>query len=353
MPSPRFPMPTVRLPLAIVLLAGAAACSGDEIAAPPAPIEGTLTVDASAGWAFASLADEQTVTVADPRTSDAWDIGFNATNVMLNGGAAGPGGVLGYCICQNADATNDQVLAMTAASELADFESVTADDIPAAGAFQSETLVPAIGGWYSGAGATATASDKVWLLRLAGTGAGFAKIRVASLEAPTAANPGTVHLQYALQAAADAPFGETQELEVSTASPVVVDLNTGTVSANAAEGWDLRFDGYTLRLNGGVSGTGSAGAAEATEAFDAITTASVDSRAYRADSYGGVFSATDPGKRWYKYNIQGDHRISPTFNVYLLRRGDDVYKVQLIDYYDPTDPSKPRRISFRYAKITE
>ena len=36
-------------------------------------------------------------------------MGFFATGVMLNGGAAGPGDVEGYCLCQNADATPDEI----------------------------------------------------------------------------------------------------------------------------------------------------------------------------------------------------------------------------------------------------
>ncbi len=87
-----------RAPLhALALLILAAACASDELEAPPEQTEGTLTVDASTDWAYASVLDESLVSVADPSTSSEWDIGFNATRVMLNGGAAGPGGVLGHC----------------------------------------------------------------------------------------------------------------------------------------------------------------------------------------------------------------------------------------------------------------
>jgi hypothetical protein len=53
--------------------------------------------------------------------------------------------------------------------------------------------------------------------------------------------------------------------------------------------------------------------------------------------------------RWYRYDLAGDHRISPTFDVYLVRRGAIVYKIQLINYYGPA--GETRRITFRYAKL--
>ena len=86
--------------------------------------------------------------------------------------------------------------------------------------------------------------------------------------------------------------------------------------------------------------------ATTTDAFAAITTAAVDARAYATDRYAGVF-ATQP---WYEYNILGDHRISPNFNVYLVKRGSEVYKVQLISYY-ATDGTS-RQITVRYARLS-
>ena len=116
------------LPYVALLLLSA--CASDEIEAPQQQTDGTLSVDASTGWAFASISDESIVTVSDPAASSDWEIGFNATRVMLNGGAAGPGGVLGYCICQNAGATDAETVAMTADAELPDFDAVTEADIP-------------------------------------------------------------------------------------------------------------------------------------------------------------------------------------------------------------------------------
>jgi len=336
-------VPLRRCVPALLAIFALAACGNDDITEPVIPVEGTLTVDGSAGWGYASLASEQPVTVADPYSSTAWDIGFNATNVMLNGGAVGPGGVSAYCICQNDGATNEQILAMTPESEQADFDAVMA--VPAGAQFEDERLLPAITGWFTGAGAAAQpATDKVWLVRLSEE-TSFAKVRVTGVSGATATGFGSVTLEYALQPSAAEAFGPTQTVTLGGAASSV-DLNTGS-TAPSGNSWDLRLDGTVLRLNGGVSGTGKAAATAATAAFADVATAAVDARAYQSDLFGGVFR-THP---WYKYNLTGDNRITPTFQVYLLKRGDAVYKVQVLNYYGPA--GELRRITFRYAQLAD
>jgi len=333
-----------------MLTAFAAGCSADEVSGvDPATFEsGTVTVDARTTWTYLDLAREaRTVTPADPRTSGDWDMSFYATGVTLNGGVAGPGGVAGYCLCQNASATNEAILAMTPESERPDFDAVTAAQIPAANAgWATDTLIPAISGWYAGAGASATAAaDRAWKLRLATDTAAYAKLRVVSLDGPTAQSPGRVTIEYAVQPTAASPLGEVVSRTVDARSGrAYVDLTSAAGGDETR--WDLYVDGYTVRVNSGISGPGKAGAALATTPFAAITTAG-DLRAnvYRGDAFGGVFD----GKRWYRYNLTGSNEISPTFDVYLLKRGSEVYKVQIIDYYSPT--GEPRFITLRYAKI--
>ena len=125
-------------------LAGLGACSSDEIQQPLTPVEGELTVDASTTWGYASLDEGEVVAVADPAGDPGWDMGFNTTRVMLNGGAAGPGGVTGTCLCQNAGAK--RVSTMLATAEYPSTWRTLA-------ATHSQPLVPpggatSSGGWY-------------------------------------------------------------------------------------------------------------------------------------------------------------------------------------------------------------
>ena len=53
----------------------------------------SFTIDASSreAWAYFSFARGNTVEVADPLNSMDWDLGFQRTTVILNGGVSGPG----------------------------------------------------------------------------------------------------------------------------------------------------------------------------------------------------------------------------------------------------------------------
>lgn len=329
----------------MVLLSYGAACS-DAVTAPPEPLEGSFTVDASTRWVYVSLQDSSIVTpTPSPRESASWDIGFFTTSVTLNGGAAGPGAVTGACVCQNAAATDAQILAMTAESETADFDAVT---VPASASFVTDQLTPAMAGWYTGSGASATAvASRAFLLRLA-DGSSFAKGHVVAIQGASATSAGRVTLEYAVQTSATAAFGGTKTITLdgttATASAAGADLNADANSVTPTD-WDLRVDGWNILVNGGVSGPGAAGIASTTASFDSITTASTVSQAYRTDVYAGIFGSN----RWYKYNLAGDNRISPTYDVYLLKRGTTVYKLQITNYYSATN--QPRHITFRYKRI--
>lgn len=329
----------------------AAACSEDSTTGPDEnqdPEFATLTVDASNGWALVRLGEPASlVTVADPAASDAWDLGLFATSVMLNGGVAGPAGVVGHCLCANASATDAQVMAMTAESELAAFEAVTAGDVPAAGeAWEADALAPAIDGWYRYDPAThvvSAAPDRVWKVR---TRAGsFAKLHVVAIEGGTQTSAGRVTVEFAAQDAAGAPMGEPVTVTLDgTSGRAYLDLVGG--GGGTAEAWDIALEGWDLRVNGGVSGDGGVGAVLGGESFAEMTDAGdAPSSVYAADAFGGVFEAHP----WYRYNLQDRHQIWPVFNVYLIRRGDDVWKVQLTGYYDET--GKDRQVTLRYARV--
>ena len=180
---------------ALALLAILAACEGDITAPEQEAIVGQLTIPSSDS-AFIALGDSATVASG----STAWDVGFWTTAVFLRSTATP---AMALCLCQNAQATNEQIVAMTADSEKADFDGVTPAQIPAAS--------------------------------------------------------------------------------------------------------DPRWSNTTFNTN-----------------------------------------------RWYKYNIAPTthpNRIHPTFDVYLVKRGTSVYKLQILNYYNVADQS--RHVTFRYQRLME
>lgn len=317
------------------------------------PVAGEITVDASVATAYLALDGDtlKPVVETSPGSSTAWALGFLGTTITSNGGAAGPGGVEIACLCANAAATNAEVMAMTAASELAEFDSVSGG-AAATATFGADQLSPAIRGWYSGVGAAATLmAGRSWIVREGSPTALLGKLRLLSIANPTATAMGTVRIEFAVQPTAGAPFNasDTLELAVGTA-PVYVDLTTGAVTT--AANWDLQLSGWTIRVNSGVSGSGTFRAAlDVSTPFDDIThtyAGSVPSPAYGTDTFTGVF-ATQP---WYRYNLTGtDHQVWPTFNVYLVRRTGALFKVQVIGYYGAG--GTPRQITLRYQRLAD
>jgi hypothetical protein len=314
-----------------------------------------FTVDASAAFAYLALgAKADTVTVADPATSTAWDMGFFATSVTLNGGAAGPGGVSGYCVCRHANATTGdlQAFAADATHQRAAFDSITVADIPASTAFQQDALDPSINEWYTGPyGSGSVTPNRAWIVRIGvGASAVLGKFEVLSVANATDSTPGTLAFRFAVEPAAGDPFGAdvTDSVDLSSGTPAYYKLTTA--GAGSAADWEVKFDHWNIRLDGGVSGPGSVGSVVDTQTpYDSITFAyasPIPPQAFRFDEFSGVFG-TSP---WYRYNITGtDNQIWPTFDVYLIARGPSVYKVQLLGYYAAN--GTPRFITVRYAKL--
>jgi len=331
------------------------ACSGTEtvVEPPDEPAHLTLEVDARESWAFVDLAAEaRVVSVASPSTSADWDIAFFGTSVMVNGGDAGPGETQAYCHCQNAAATDAQVMGFSAEAALAEFEAFTAQNLPTDDSWQCDALRPPIADWVLVHPRTHTVVPIPGGMYMARTAEGttFGKMQVTAIENAVQQHAGEVTIRYAVQTEIGGSFGDTRTstLNLAENSPAYFDLLTGSISDES--NWDLSLEGFTFRVNGGVSGTGMAGAGRHEGDFDSLLDVNrVPSTVYVGDSFGGAFADPDPRRRWFLYNLQGGHQIWPTFNIYAVRRGSEIYKLQLTSYYNGTGES--RFITLRYFPL--
>ena len=134
---------------------------------------------------------------------------------------------------------------------------------------------------------------------------------------------------------------------------------TNAVSSDA---WDLSFLGTDVAVNGGDFGPAGVVAycvcANADASGEAIQQMTPESELEDFLAVTAADVPTDPAEwepaafaidRWYRYNISNDHLIWPLYNVYLVKRGDDVYKVQIIGYY--AADGTPRQLTFRYGRV--
>jgi hypothetical protein len=103
--------------------------------------------------------------------------------------------------------------------------------------------------------------------------------------------------------------------------------------------WDLAFQRFKIKSNGGVSGRGEVEIARVTDvSWDAIETAPSDG--YESDAADGEDENEYPdyvfnsGDTWFVYD-PSDHTLSPREVIFVLRSTDaNYYKLQMLEYYD-------------------
>lgn len=315
-----------------------AACES-EVTAPEANlVEGQLTVDASSavGFTYVTFADGgSVVSVTDPLVSTEWDMAFQRFTVKLNGGVAGPGDIAGANLANNATLDTAAVLGLTEADADAAFEAVTIADASAA-TFIEDGVAEDKNAWLNfGAMGPVADPTSAWKVRLAD--GDFALLRaIGFVFAPVPS--ATFEVRYEPVAGVLAAI-DTVVANLSM-GPAFVDLETGTSVVPAGCNWDIQVSpGADLLLNADCNaGTFPLAAGED---FSQLTTAA------EAPDYGGFLSVVsgafptgfDSPEGVFWYNIDGAMRLYPTLNVFLVRNGTTIYKVQVTDYYSPTGAS--------------
>lgn len=330
-----------------------AACEGDSAGPPDSPRTGEISLNASSqtGFAYLRFEGDSAVAVVSPASDAEWDLAFRRYTVRLNGGVGGSKGVVGFNLAGNAAADTAEILAFTAANQLPAFVAIAATDIPSAGSFTSEGLGPDFASWFrfdpisNGLVANPQAA---WKLQRAGAG-GYALVRVARMVA-TQTTLDSVTFEWRL-ADQNGDLGSAAQLTVGTTGGLnAVDLGTGTAVAATGCGWDVSAEVTFLVSVSGGCGTGTF-PLDASESFPTVTRAD-DAPAYGAflaRVSGPIPSSFSVATAPFLYDLAGDQRLSPTFNIYLIKVGTAVYKVQLTGYYSDTGASGYPTV--RYARI--
>ena len=332
---------------AIALAAlGTAACE-DEVTGPGNDVvEGQFSFDATDPATFSYLTFDDggaTVTVADPQDSDAWVVAFRRFSVKLNGGVAGSRGGGGYNLENNADADSATVVNFTLDDADAAWDAVTADDALGVTFVQDDLVEDESGPWFR--------YDPIAMTLVANTGAawkvaeadgGFAVFRVSDM-AIAGELLGSIQLEYRRHDAGGT-LGAIEQVDVSfpagPPAPVFIDLESGATVTPAGCNWDVSVAPYfVIDFNAGCdAGTFPL---DATEDFTAITNAD-DAPKYAgflSVISGAVPSTIDGAGGVFWYGLEGNNRLWPTFNVFLIEVGDAVYKFQVLDYYNASGAS--------------
>ncbi|PID43712.1 MAG: hypothetical protein CSB48_04790 [Proteobacteria bacterium] len=335
-----------------------------------------VSVDAVSGEkVFLDLSGGQTVA-----KDGSWDISYQKyKGYGLNGGDAGTGSVQG-CVAMVYpglyDADGAPVVAefemLTAENTLADFNKVNSESCTD---FESDLLHTqiAMDDWlsaaYGPAGPSFTARDEPgngWIISSAtldasGSPEAYGRVRVA--EVNYASSPVTRQLKFAVELWNSG----TQAFDTETIATDFLDFTNGRaywdMETNSAvtenDDWELSVEAvgqsWNIQVNSGVSGEGQAhvGLIVIPEgsAFD-VTDPTDLSQVYKwfNDSTDGALSK--PGNFGpMQYNVHGTHDMVPTFSSYLVKDGDEVYKVQVLSNYGEDGKSASGTLYIRYEML--
>ncbi|MBK6516861.1 MAG: HmuY family protein [Polyangiaceae bacterium] len=119
-------------------------------------------------------------------------------------------------------------------------------------------------------------------------------------------------------------------IEIDTAlGPVFVDLD-GPAIVDASAAWELKVDGLDVLTNGGVSGDGASKAFPLDAETWVTDRVPADVPFLVEDKPGGAFIS------WYAYDGSA-HTIYSRYHVIGVRRGDALFKVQVLGFYGEVD----------------
>ena len=393
----------------------------------------SAVVDATGSdWVYLDLDTQKQITPADPANSSDWDIAFSGTEIKLNGGSSGtpPAGhavqIYGDKVAEGTPYPFAQITAAPTATAV----QYQTDSLTAAGPFdnplnplstggqpvyamntypeadQSPNAITGAGdyGWLRDAGlagmhAITPRSNVAYVLvsvecryyRLrvmrytddAGN-VGHPGFEFGEIPGPvcTSAGSGSVApLGRAVFTASATSSGNSQKVLIDAtddAAWVHIDLTAAQQVApanpnNDPAGWDVAFKRSDIKVNGGISGSGTVAIADGLrDRWDTRTAAPTDTARYHTDAEGALAFITYPAAErtgdaacgginsdfgWYYYSAfcddgDGIHHISPRDVVYVVKGRDGNYwKLRMLDYYDAAGSSGHPAVEF--APVTK
>ncbi|MDZ7632002.1 MAG: HmuY family protein [Gemmatimonadaceae bacterium] len=282
-----------------------------------------------------------------PRSSP-WDIALRRFEVRVNGGVSGTAGATGYSFGNNRNATAAEVLALTNQNTLAAFDAIRSAQIPADSFFKGDRLILNANAFLNvGGGAPTANAAAYWKVRRAN--GGFALVRVTAI-AFTGRALSSVTFESRLQTGAT--LGAPQAFTIATGSaPLSIDLGTGAAVTPGGCNWDLLLSPaiYEIAVNtacnvGTYPGMATPGFAGTAAAGDAPEYAP-----YLSVLTGPIPNSIEDVNGPFRYDLNNDQRLTPSFNTYLIRNGSRTYKLQVIGYYGTSGTGGFPTL--RYARI--
>lgn len=323
-------------------------------------------VDASSAYAYYDLDTNTQLTLTDEEAASntEWDIAFQATNIILNGGHSGPGEVQAFFTGNNADFYEDgqpiaaKFIEATPETELEDFVAVT--DYASDTEFVTDKFTTVFGSdFYSYDHLTHVVSANSDTKYLVKSGDDYFQVRVTDLATEgRSLSELTFGVQQLtnIQGLGEEDLDNTsfdladEQLVVlpSCDENAYVDLSA-LQAVEETDAWDLNIVCGAFEIRLGDDAT----AGDIADAEKAIAYAG---SSYESYYQGGDFAETvfKHQHKWYEYALNGGHNIWSQYGVYLVQTPAATYKLQVTSYYNDVDGEvTSRQISFIYEAIEQ
>lgn len=278
-----------------------------------------------------------------------WDIALRRFEVRLNGGVSGTKGVTGYGMDNNASATDAEILAFTVANTEAAFDAVREPEIPDDDEFVADRLVENTYGYLNLGGAPTANAAAYWKVRTAAGGFALMRVSAITLDPQTFALTG-ITVESRLQN--DGVLGAPQTLTASPGgAPVSISLTANTTVTPSGCNWDVQVNpqSFDMTVNAACNAGTFPGASAPTFANATAAGDAPEYAGYLAAMTGPIPNSFTSPSAPFSYNLEGTNRLHPTFNIYLIKTGARVYKLQIVNYYGSAGESAHPTI--RYARI--
>lgn len=332
------------------------------------------TLDASAGApAYLDLSSGQNVSA-----SDDWHIAYQKyVGFSLNGGVSGEGnieGCVGLTYPALYDASGNSVETefanVSPASTSDDFQNL---DETACTDFSSDQVDPYIemGDWlaadYSTGAPVFSASTEItngWIVKSATADGNelheYGRVHVAEVNYDSSTSARQVKL-----AVENWNHGtQTFEDEVVmydwldfSSDTAYWDMETNSV-VTESDDWELSLQvvgrSWNIHVNSGISGSGLAqiGGVSSESTASAITNPTDTAQIFRFFSDSASSAIADPGGYGpLEYGVFGGHQMTPNFTHYLIKDGEQIYKVQLLNNYGENSDLASGNLYFRYEAL--
>lgn len=133
-----------------------------------------------------------------------------------------------------------------------------------------------------------------------------------------------------------------------------IDLDAEAEVKESSADWDLAFQRFKIKSNGGDSGEGNVIVAKVETPFDELEKAPDSGYVEDSDAISSKSENGDPNyaflgpEPWYNYEAM--HQLSPEKVVYVVRSTEEkFFKVAVLDYYD--DAGTAGFLRFQWAEI--